>query len=191
MGQKIGDESLEGLIADLNLTRTGVGAFEECVELPPQSREIEPEERIRHGDKIVTLARRLTQSVGAGFLGASPVEIVSQQVLCDILLTLDRIDGEQVVFHENDRQLNTRAFILEEELERVTRNRAYRGFDYSPEIKRRLDGVEGEQRRALAAHESSRQYLLAKLWIELKELLKMISGEENRVRRHERHSLAR
>ncbi len=60
---------------------------------------------------------------------------------------LDRLKSALRVYHENIAELRNRQFLRGQELERVERNRAYRGFDYSPQIRSALASIESEMRQ--------------------------------------------
>jgi len=167
----------DGIAAEHELLYKGIRV------LPPRIKEMEVPRPIPFSESVVAWAEIFTARVD---LFGNPLPSLSQVRVRHLL---DRFKSALTIYHQNITELRNRQFLREQELEAVQRNRAYRGFDYSPQIKNALSSIEGEMRQTKVGAGNVLQDMLFRILIERERVVgSQLPTEDNSVLAH--HGIA-
>lgn len=163
--------------------------------LEPRMREATVYAPRSFNDDVELVARMLSSKSKDRLRWLDSNEIVKHRLQLELAFTLSLLDKERSHHKHMQDNLRDLEFMFRQELDRVTANRAYRGFGYSEEIKRRLLAVEREKRDRLSDHERSVDRLHGSLFSLVIELFKGTIGADHELATilatHGRHLLDR
>lgn len=148
--------------------------------LPPRIREIDKNKPIPFSESVVAWAELFSACVD---LFADPPPSLSQVRIRHLL---DRLKSALQVYHENMAEVRNRWFLRDQELTAVQRNRAYRGFDYSPPIKSAMASLESEMRQTKVGLQNVVQEILFRILLEREKVVgtQLPTSESNSFANH-------